>query len=172
MAMARVVMRFFPRLKNSGTDLPFMPKACKVKSILNSRPRKANSGAPSLAMRTSVKPFGFADADGENRRGDGGAIERFHFAVGDAVAENDDAGARGAVARGALQQLDQTGARILGAQPLQTARRDRLQPGAEANHAQIVITVEPLDQRLWAGFELLFDEVEAALCRLCLRPRF
>ena len=48
------------------------------------------------------KAFGFADADGENRRGDGGAIERFHFAVGDAVAENDDARARGTVTRGAL----------------------------------------------------------------------
>ena len=73
------------------------------------------------------KAFGFADADGENRHGEWRhAIERFHFAVGDAVAENDDAGARGTVARGALQQLDQTRARILGAQPLQTARRDRL----------------------------------------------
>ena len=64
------------------------------------------------------------------------------------------------------------GARILGAQPLQTARRDRLQPGAEANHPQIIITVEPLDQRLWAGFEFFFDEVEAALCGFVSGARF
>ena len=126
MAMARVVMRFFPRLKNSGTDLPFMPKACKRQVDFELTAAKGEFRRAELGDAHVGEAFGFADADGENRRGDGGAIERFHFAVGDAVAENDDAGARGAVARGALQELDQTGARILGAQPLQTARRDRL----------------------------------------------
>ena len=79
-----------------------MPKACKVKSILNSRPRKANSGAPELGDAHVGEPFGFADADGENRRGDGGAIRDFISPLVMPSLKTTMPELRGAVARGAL----------------------------------------------------------------------
>src|SRR5438105_6153344 len=112
------------------------------------------------------EPFGFTHAHRKYRRGEGGAIERFLFTVGDAIAENYDARLGGFVAGSALQQFHQPRARILGAQTRETIRRDRLQAGAEANYPQIIIAAELLDQGLFAAIEFFFHEIEATLRQL------
>ena len=96
-----VVMRFLPRLKNSGTVLPFMPESLQGQIEFEFTAAKGEFRRAELGDAHVGEAFGFADADGEDRHGDGGAIERFHFAVGDAVAENDDAGLRAAPSRAA-----------------------------------------------------------------------
>ena len=102
MAMARAGDEIFPAVEKERHGFAFHAGSLKGQVDFEFTAAKGELRRAELGDAHVGESFGFADADGENRRGDSGAIERFHFAVGDAVAENDDAGARGAVARGAL----------------------------------------------------------------------
>ncbi len=113
------------------------------------------------------KTFGVADADRKYRhRQRRRAIDRLSLTVGDAVAENDDAGLRAALSRATC--CSNSTSRVPGScgfRPRQAARRDGFQAGAEANHAKIVIAIEFLDQRRLGRLRVFSNEIEPALRR-------